>query len=203
MNNNEYSGKISLGAGIIASLLIPVIITLLLITNSLEFGNLTISNLSRLGQEGEKTAGLFNSAIIIGGILTIVFAIGLRRRTEIIGRSGFAIFIAAATALTSIGIFNIPDPNHNASAILFFSLMPIALLVMGTNIIRNYSGNISTILIHKTGFGTFVSGIVLSVLSFLMIIFHSNYLMILELGVIFSSSFWLLAFGRKLLVKNY
>ena len=73
MNNNEHSEKISLGAGIIASLLIPAIITLLLIT-TLEADNLTITNLSRLGQEGEKTERLFNSAIIIGGILTIAIA---------------------------------------------------------------------------------------------------------------------------------
>ena len=194
--------KISLTAGIIASLLIPITIISLLIINS-EFGNLTLFSLSKLGEEGVQTERLFNMTIIIGGSLTFVFSLGLRKSIQFIGKSGFALFVAATLALTFIGVFNIPDPLHNFSAILFFSLMPISLLVMGLNLFRIVSGNSNATRINRSiGFGTIGSGLVMSTLGFLMIVFYPNRgIAIFELAVMFTSSFWLFVFGRKLLVS--
>lgn len=199
MTIGEVTNKISLISGIIASILLPLTTVSLLITDSAELGSLFLYNLSDLGKEGEQTAGIFNLTITIGGGLALLFAIGLGSNMQIIGRSGFVLFTAAAIALTCVGIFNLPDPIHNLSALSFFGLLPIALLVMGLHIIR--SGSRNTDITRPIGYGTVVSGVVILALAFLMMAFYPEKgLAMLELAIMFTSSFWVLVFGRKLLM---
>ena len=88
--------------------------------------------LSDLGIVSGVASVLFNSGLIIGGALCIVFAIGLfvflRERT--VGKLGAFVFVLASASLLLIGIFpeNVP-PAHYIVSVMFFTLLPISLLI--------------------------------------------------------------------------
>jgi hypothetical membrane protein len=92
--------------------------------------------LSDLGVQRGITAILFNGALIIGGLFFIVFAIGLAPLSgnRIASQMGATIFTLACVALTGIGIFNESfSPTHYILSVAFFSLLPVAMLVLALN----------------------------------------------------------------------
>jgi hypothetical membrane protein len=89
--------------------------------------------LSDLGVVPGGTAVLFNSGLIISGVLCFVFATGLfvflSERT--VGRVGAFVLGAATLALVAIGVF--PEsvrPVHYMVSVAFFVLLPISLLII-------------------------------------------------------------------------
>jgi hypothetical membrane protein len=88
--------------------------------------------LSDLGIVEGATATLFNSGLIIGGVLCIIFATGLfvYLKKHIAGKTGASIFVLASIALFAIGVFpeNV-SPTHYIVSVMFFVLLPISLLV--------------------------------------------------------------------------
>src|SRR2546426_5142639 len=118
--------KIPVISGVVASVLMPLTTVWLLVTNTSSLGNLSLFDLSNLGEEGEATQLIFNVTLIIGGTLTAIFAMGLETRMPLVGKPGFALFLAASVALTAVGVFNIPSPFHNPSATAFFTFLPLA-----------------------------------------------------------------------------
>ena len=192
--------EIPLVSGISASILNPAMIIILLFSSSIDFFELT--SLSKLGESGVETAIFFNSSLIIGGILLIIFATGLKKNSFLIGNLGLGVFVFAAFSLISVGILHIPHSFHNLSAVLFFVALPTSLLLMGQRIIRSSRGHHHLRSLNKIGFGTLGLGITMWSLNVLMIIFFSTInIIIFELIIIFISSIWLLLFGRKLLHK--
>lgn len=91
--------------------------------------------LSDLGIVSGITASLFNSGLIISGVLFLNFTTGLFFfiNENLAGRVGAFILAAACAALISIGMFpeNI-KPIHYAVSVAFFTLQPIALLVIAS-----------------------------------------------------------------------
>ena len=76
---------------------------------------------------------LFNSALILGGILTIVFSLGLRSLLEKKPINTMAIIsiLLGAICLILIGIFTLSQPLiHTIVAYGYFTLMPIGLILI-------------------------------------------------------------------------
>jgi len=93
----------------------------------------TENALSDLGVMEGVTAVLFNSGLIISGILAIIFACGLfvflDDRT--LGRIGAFIFTLAALALVAIGIFTENFGRiHYYVSVAFFTFAPISMLII-------------------------------------------------------------------------
>ena len=123
--------KISGISGIITPIVAFTFI-LLAIAYSPQF-SWTENALSDLGVQEGATAILFNSGLIIGGILTLIFASGLFifLSNRLIGRIGALIFALDALALIAIGVF--PEnmtPMHYQASVAFFALFPISMFVM-------------------------------------------------------------------------
>lgn len=92
----------------------------------------TDNALSDLGVMPGPTAVLFNTGLIISGILTILFATGLYLSFEksALGRFGAMIFSLCAVALTSIGVFmENMRPMHVYASVAFFALFPVSMFV--------------------------------------------------------------------------
>jgi hypothetical membrane protein len=89
--------------------------------------------LSDLGVVAGVTAVLFNSGLIISGVLCFVFATGLFMflGERAVGKIGAFIFVLASLALFAIGVF--PEsirPVHYFVSVMFFVLLPISMLVI-------------------------------------------------------------------------
>lgn len=81
-------------------------------------------------------APLFNGAVLLGGLLTVPFAVGLR---EYLPRSrganaGSIIVAIGGLSLAFVGIFTLATPGlHAAVALGYFVLVPVGLLVIGAS----------------------------------------------------------------------
>lgn len=88
--------------------------------------------LSDLGVVAGITSILFNTGLVLTGVLTFIFAAGLFFffKENIFGRIG-AVFLALATVfLIAIGVFNENfRPTHFIVSVAFFSLLAIALII--------------------------------------------------------------------------
>jgi hypothetical membrane protein len=89
--------------------------------------------LSDLGVVGGVTAVLFNFGLIVSGVLTFVFGLGLFAflHKKVPGVAGALIFILDAWALTLIGIF--PEsarPMHYYASVAFFALFPVSMFLI-------------------------------------------------------------------------
>lgn len=123
--------KISGVCGTIAPIVAFTFI-LLAILNFPQF-SWTGNALSDLGVQEGVTAILFNSGLVIGGILALVFASGLFvLQKTMLGRIGVFIFVLAALAFMAIGVFseNV-EPTHYYVSVTFFVLFPVSMLVIG------------------------------------------------------------------------
>jgi hypothetical membrane protein len=93
----------------------------------------TANALSDLGVVSGVTAGVFNSGLIVCGVLCFTFAIGLYLLLieSVIGRVGVIVFALACLSLVAIGTFpeSVP-PTHYLVSVAFFVLLPISLLVI-------------------------------------------------------------------------
>jgi len=99
--------------------------------------------LSDLGNyAGSDVAPIFNTGLLISGLLTIVFGLGVFRGFENckIGKVGALILTAAGIALACIGIFSEDAGRiHFYVSVAFFSLFPISLLVLGPAMFLRWS----------------------------------------------------------------
>ena len=89
--------------------------------------------LSDLGVVAGVTAVLFNSGLIVGGILCFIFATGLFvfLKEHAVGRIGAFVFVLASLAFVAIGLF--PEnvkPTHYFVSVMFFVLLPISMLII-------------------------------------------------------------------------
>ena len=99
----------------------------------------TENALSDLGVHAES-ATLFNSGLILGGILTLVFAFGMLRfyGDQAVGRGGAFFLLLAGIFLASIGIFPETAPNniHYVVSVAFFAALPLSLLFQSVALLQ-------------------------------------------------------------------
>ena len=127
----QHRLKISEICGILAPLVAFGSI-LLAITFAPDF-SWTDNALSDLGVMPNPTAILFNSGLIISGLLAIVFASGLftALKGKSTGRAGTILFLLDCLALTAIGVF--PEntgPMHLYASVAFFALFPLSMFLI-------------------------------------------------------------------------
>lgn len=95
--------------------------------------------LSDLGVH-EESAALFNSGLIIGGILNIIFAFGVMRfyQNQTVGKDGTFFLLLAGIFLASIGIFPETAPNniHYIVSVAFFAAFPMSLLIQSVALMQ-------------------------------------------------------------------
>lgn len=92
----------------------------------------TANALSDLGVQWGFTATLFNAGLVVGGLLFMVFAVGLwaflGRRW--VGKLGLCLFFVACLAIVAIGVFNETfSPTHYIASVMLFVFMPLSFLV--------------------------------------------------------------------------
>jgi hypothetical membrane protein len=115
----------------------------------------------------QDVAVLFNSGLIIGGALTAIFAIGLKRTLPGLSRGsmGAIALILGAVALCCVGIF--PETAgviHTYVSGVYFALVIIALLLIGSAMMREPSERNLGLFILITGLFTCTPGIALAVI---------------------------------------
>jgi hypothetical membrane protein len=101
----------------------------------------TDNALSDLGVQ--EAAGIFNSALVTGGVLTLMFAAGLTRSLRKNGMTfvGTFVLVLAAVSLLLIGVF--PESSgriHFYVSVSFFTLAILAMLLIGVGLVSESSG---------------------------------------------------------------
>jgi hypothetical membrane protein len=103
----------------------------------------TLNALSDLGVH--DAAILFNSSLMIGGVLALIFASGLMQilHKNKMGLTGTFVLIAGAVSLFAIGLF--PETAgriHFYVSVAFFTLMIISQLLIGAALIQKQSNRL-------------------------------------------------------------
>lgn len=147
---------IKLRAAGVCGVLTPIIVltSILLAIYYSPWFSWTKNALSDLGVQG-TAAILFNSSLVVGGILTIIFAIGLREilLNKPLGRIGTLILILDAAVLCAIGIFpETAGDIHLYVSVAFFTLLPISLFLIGATMMQEPSE-------RKLGLFTIIAGV--------------------------------------------
>ncbi len=120
----------------IASQLTGLATLLVAISSSPWFG-WTEDNISVLGVEG-STAMMFNYGLVLTGVLSLVFAIGLGQSllSNRPGKFGVVSLILGSLAISAMGVFpRTMDLPHDLASIAFFVFMTLALLLIGVALI--------------------------------------------------------------------
>jgi len=108
-------------------------VCILLATASWPLFSWTNNALSDLGVQSGITAVVFNSGLVISGLLFIVFGSGLFHLAgkRFLGNVGSAFFILSSLSLVAIGVFNESfSPTHYIVSVMFFVLLPVSLLIL-------------------------------------------------------------------------
>lgn len=173
--------------------LIAFTLILLAIAYSPEF-SWTENALSDLGVQKGVTAMLFNTGLILSGVLTILFAAGLFAflHEDFLGGIGAFLFILDSVALTAIGVF--PEnvkPIHTYASVVFFTLFPASMFILTAAFLRTSH--------NKLGFFTFLAATVATIV---WTIPFGKGVAIPETISAVSASAWCIVLGCKLLKEK-
>jgi hypothetical membrane protein len=154
----------------------------------------TKNALSDLGVQG-IAAVLFNSSLIIGGILMCIFAVGLREvlKSRTLEHAGTLILILDAAVFCAIGVF--PETAgriHFYVSVAFFTLFPMAMFFIGASMIWFSSEKklgLFTVLIGVAAAGVWT--------------FPWEAVAIPEIVAGLVLSMWSIVFGTRLLFSGY
>ncbi|MFB0559378.1 MAG: DUF998 domain-containing protein [Dehalococcoidales bacterium] len=115
-------------------------IVLLAVTSHSPWFSWTENHLSVLGVRGSASP-LFNYGLVIVGILSLMFVIGLGKSIlsgKRLGRVSTASLALGSCAIGAMGIFpRTIDMPHNCAALLFFICVPLALFLIGMAIMTS------------------------------------------------------------------
>ena len=177
----------------IASQIVGVVVLLVAISSSPWF-SWTENNISVLGVEGSATT-LFNSGLILTGVLSLIFAIGLGKSllSSRPGQWGIASLVLGSVAVSTMGIFpRIIDLPHNLASIAFFMFITLALLLIG------FAAIAASQMIW--GLLSIISGVLISTFELVPWPWSGGALPQLLSYLLWS--LWTIVFGVRLLVKS-
>ena len=123
--------KIAGVCGITSQLI--VLTMLLVVTYNSPWFSWTENNISILGVDGSSTM-IFNWGLILTGLFSIIFAIGLGKNLLLsrLGQFGIISLIIGSTAISAMGIFPLSiDLPHDVASVVFFLFIILALLLIG------------------------------------------------------------------------
>jgi len=93
--------------------------------------------LSDLGVS-QNVAALFNTTLIMGGILALTLGSGMYLAlTGAVARAGAAMLILSAISLAAIGVFPENLEPHFYASVAFFALLPLSQLTIGMSLMRD------------------------------------------------------------------
>ncbi len=179
--------------GIIAP--IDVFTCILLAINYAPQFSWTDNALSDLGVTEGITAPLFNYGLIIGGVVALVFAVGLFTflNGKALSKIGVFFLVMTTLALISIGVFpeNI-KPTHYYVSVAFFLLFPVSMLVHAA----------AFLLSNKKRMGLFTLFVAMVAAAPWILYFATRFVegvAIPETVSAISASAWLMVLGSKML----
>ena len=124
--------RVTAVCGIVSQFVSLTVLLVAAISNSPWF-SWTEEHISAFGVEGSVEM-LFNSGLILAGIFSLIFAIGLGRclLSGRLGQLAMVFFILGSIAVFSMGVFpRTWDFAHGASTAIFYVCIVLALLLIG------------------------------------------------------------------------
>ena len=112
---------------------LAILTVMLVVIYSSPWFSWTEDNISILGVQGSAVA-VFNCGLILTGVLSLIFAIGLRKSllSSRLGQLGIASLILGSLAFSAMGIFPLSiDLPHDLASIAFFVFVILAFLLVG------------------------------------------------------------------------
>ena len=141
--------EVSTAVSGVCGLLAPLVAFLGIFFSLLNFGAFSwaANALSDLGAIGQPTGVFFNSGLVIGGLLSAVFALGffslLKNR---LGKIGAAAFFLDSLALAAVGVFPSGNyPLHFYCSVAFFALLPVAGAAIGISLVQTGRKTLATL----------------------------------------------------------
>lgn len=180
--------------------IIGPIIGLSLILTAISFSPWFDWNLNNLSDLGVGEGYLFfNPGVIISGLLVLVFVLGLERalKATTLSGLGIALLIFGNVSLILVGLFTTEFPLHSMASILYFILIPLGLLILGSNFIRQNS--------VRTGWFTIILGIfslTVIVSGILFKFLPGSGMAMSEMIEAYAISLWTMFMGLKLLASK-
>ena len=122
---------------------------------------LTKSSLSDLGEVGVAYNNVFNFALIVSGILFLIFVLGMLRRTETrVGDIGIFGLAIGAIFLSLTGIFPKSTSPHMLIAVLFYSVSIGGLILYGLDKFLEFEPVWAVLIWSSLGFTAIAIGLV-------------------------------------------
>ncbi len=122
---------------------------------------LTKSSLSELGEVGVQYNNVFNFAVIISGILFLIFILGMLRRAETrAGDIGLFGLCGGSIFLILTGVFPLGTSPHTAMAILFYSLSVGGLILFGLDKFLEFEPVWAVLIWSSLGFAAITIGLI-------------------------------------------
>lgn len=154
----------------------------------------TENYLSVLGVKGSATT-LFNSGLILTGLLSLVFAIGLGKSflsSRLLGQLGMVGLALGSVALSAMGIFpRSIDIPHNCASLAFFLFISLAIFLIGLRLIT----------LSQKAWGVLSLTVVILINVFQLIPWPWSGGAIPQLLSVLPWSLWTMTFGVRLLMK--
>lgn len=134
--NEEFWFKIAAVCGILTPIIAFTCILMAIVLYP-QF-SWTENALSDLGIVEGAVSIIFNSGLIVSGILALAFAIGVQNylNKSLMGKVGAFLFALDAIALIAIGAFPEKTAPHFPASVAFFVLFPIAMLFIGATLTK-------------------------------------------------------------------
>ncbi len=146
-------------SGLLAPLIGYVFITISLAMHD-DF-TLSQNSLSDLGEVGVQYNNVFNFALIISGILFLIFILGMLRKAESrVGEIGLIGLFLGAGFLMLTGIFPKGTAPHMIMAILFYSTSAGGLILFGLDKFLEFEPKWSVLIWSSIGFAAISIGLV-------------------------------------------
>jgi hypothetical membrane protein len=154
----------------------------------------TSNALSDLGVVPGVTAGVFNSGLVICGVMSLTFALGLHlfMNESWAGRAGVIFFAFACLALVAIGVFpESVSPIHYWVSVAFFVTLPVSLLIFVGEFWRT----------HESLMAIFTLLVAVSAATPWVLLFIFHYVSGVAIPEVISGlagAFWTVVFGIKM-----
>lgn len=192
--------KVWVKAGGVCGIIMPIVTSALISLAIISYPpfSWTENALSDLGVQAGVTAILFNSSLIIGGTLMLIFAFGLylHLHEKILGKIGAFISILDAIALGAIGVF--PEnmkPYHYYASVAFFVLFPLSMFFITVALLQIGKA--------KAGLFTFIAALFAAVVWVIQSTIHFGPNVAIPEALSALSAFaWLIVLGFKMLRPN-
>jgi hypothetical membrane protein len=176
----------------LSGFILPIIFTALLAFSIIQnpWFNWKENAISDLGTTNGSPF-IFNTGIIVVGILLLIFSIGFLINYK--EKLGPTILLTCSFLLFGVGVYPTPEPLHEAFSGVFFITYTLSFLIIGSTI--NKRKNLDLFRVLKS-----IALVVFIIASLSTIIyFIYNWVAISEVVIIYPGLIWCMIYGIKLL----